>query len=298
MSRPIVLITGAAGFTGVHLVEQAMDLGFHCVALVQSKTTVNLACDVVEADLLDPQSLELALSKYRIDYVIHLAAISFVAHGNVNDIYGTNISGTVNLLEALVKTKQNVKKVLAASTGNVYGSAASMPIDETSKLSPVNDYAVSKLAMESAIAIRSHNFPIVVTRPFNYTGIGQNPKFLIPKIVDAFRAKQPVIELGNTDISRDFSDVRDISSAYLKLIVEPNANGFFNVCSGKAISLRDIIELCEAIAGYKIDIVVNPDFVRANEIKELYGDDLKLRSSIGTYRQYSIQETLKWMYNR
>jgi nucleoside-diphosphate-sugar epimerase len=184
---------------------------------------------------------------------------------------------------------------LIASSANIYGSAASLPITENTAPQPANHYGVSKYAMEMAVA-QFTDLPIVLVRPFNYTGIGQHESFLIPKIVNAYKQMQPEIQLGNLDVSRDFSDVRDVVDAYLKLLELPAPAPVYNICSGVPTSLLSIVNSLNEIAGYKISVATNPDFVRANEIKELYGSCQLLEESIGSFRKHNIRETLQWMY--
>jgi nucleoside-diphosphate-sugar epimerase len=295
MTNKTLLVTGAAGFTGHHLIHQASARGFKCIALVQSELSRQFPCESIVIDLLNFDGLKEVLSRYQFDYVVHLAAIAFVGHGSVDDIYRTNIVGTTNLLDALIDTQESIAKVLIASSGNVYGNNTQLPLTETSIVEPVNDYAVSKFAMEMAISIRKSKLPIVITRPFNYTGIGQHPNFLIPKIVSAFKHKQTRLQLGNLDVARDFTDVRDLVTAYCLLLENPQGLGTFNVCSGRATSLQSVIEMCEQYADYKIEIIVNSDFVRENEIRTLYGSEHQLRLVLGEYRQYTLQETIQWM---
>lgn len=297
MTQKKVLITGAAGFTGRHFLKAASAMGYQCIAVSQSGIrAIENAAAVIECDLLDFEKLNRVLSTVKPDYVVHLAAISFVGHGSAEDIYRTNIVGTTNLLDATIKQCPDIQNVLVASSGNVYGNAINLPITENAVFNPENDYAVSKCAMELAVNIRFSCLPIVITRPFNYTGVGQAEHFLVPKIVKAYKAGQTQIELGNLDVSRDFSDVRDLVGAYLALLDSDCRSGVFNICSGASISLLSIIEKLNTLAGYNMEVKVNPEFVRTNEIKELYGSDDKLNKLIGEYRQYSFDDTLAWMY--
>ncbi|MCC2617224.1 NAD-dependent epimerase/dehydratase family protein [Aestuariibacter halophilus] len=295
MNKGTILVTGASGFTGQHFIRAASKEGFSCIALSQSDVTRTSLCETVVADLLNKQAVNRVISELSFDYVVHLAAIAFVAHGNVDEMYRTNIVGTLNLIDALTTFKPNLKKALFISSANVYGNTLELPIDEAVELNPQNDYAVSKCAMEFALRTRQHLLPMVVVRPFNYTGRGQSLNFLVPKIVNAFLEKQPIIELGNTDVARDFSDVRDVVNAYIRLLSSSAVNCTFNVCSGKPTSLQEVLSMCSEISGHTLDVKVNRAFVRENEIKQLFGSDERLKSVIGGYRTYSFQQTLEWM---
>jgi nucleoside-diphosphate-sugar epimerase len=168
-------------------------------------------------------------------------------------------------------------------------------LDETAETRPANDYAVSKLAMEYLAKTYMTRLGIVMTRPFNYTGVGQEPRYLIPKIVSHFKARAPHIELGNTDVARDFSDVRDVAQAY-RLLAEAQPLGqTFNLCSGEATALETCISMASEITGHDMEVRVNPDFVRANEVKTLRGRSEKLDNATGRQRRYGIRDTLEWM---
>lgn len=292
-----ILLTGASGFTGRHFISLATKLGYQCIALCHKNVGDIAGCsETYVASFSDKQQLKLQIEKIEPDFVVHLAAISFVAHDDCSEIYETNLQGTINLLDVLIELKLPIKKVLLASSGNVYGNNTDLPISEKTCISPMNDYAVSKVSMELAAKIRTLKLPILIVRPFNYTGVGQASHFLIPKIVAAFKKKQENIELGNLDVARDFSDVRDVVAAYIKLI-ESNVNeGVFNVCTGTATSLLTIIEKLNKLANCTIQVKVNPDFVRENEIKELYGSNQKLLSVIDDYQTHKLSDTLEWMY--
>ena len=295
MTNATLLITGAAGFTGRHLIAAANKKGCRCIAVAQDQgSEVEGAHNTLVADLLDPASLEQTIEQAAPDYIVHLAAISFVAHGNTAEIYQVNQLGTINLLNAVQKCAPNIKKILIASSANIYGNATQLPITETTSPAPVNHYGMSKVTMELATKLYS-DLPIVMSRPFNYTGCGQSPNFLIPKIVNAFKARQATIELGNLDVARDFSDVRDLVTAYLRLLEVDNAAPVYNICSGTPTSLLSIIEMLNSLAGYEIEVSVNPDFVRSDEIKTLYGSPSLLESVIGDYRAHALGDTLSWM---
>ncbi len=280
-----VLLTGKSGFTGIYVVNQLIDQGF---------------------EVIEPPRFPIDLRSYSLvhdwikhekpDYVIHLAAVSFVGHESVNEIYETNLLGTINLLRSLLETRSPVKKVILASSANIYGNTGLEIISEEQTPCPENHYGISKYSMELAALQWSDILPIHTVRPFNYTGVGQAGRFLIPKIVNHFRENKKTIELGNLDVYRDFSDVRDVARWYAQLLITDASFTKVNFCSGKLVSLENIIHIMNEIAGYDIEVTVNPKFVRNNEIKRLCGDNSLLDSIAPAVDNFSIDETLKWMY--
>jgi len=290
-----VLVTGLTGFTGQHLVRVLQQAGYDVHGTIRSDETPDATHHV--ADLADIDGLHSVIAKVAPHHVVHLAAVSFVAHNDVAAIYKTNIIGTRNLLQALSEVPEvagTLGTVLIASSANIYGNAPLDPITEDQSPQPANDYAVSKLAMEQMAALWSDKLPITIVRPFNYTGVGQSKQFLIPKIVDAFARKLPLLELGNIDVERDFSDVRDVVQAY-RWLIDASPRGTFNVCSERSCSLREVLAMTSELSGHTIDIRVNPAFVRANEVKRLRGSTQRLRAVVPNWTSRPIRETLEWM---
>lgn len=291
-----VLITGAEGFTGHYLAAELKAAGHEVHGLVRQSSPVTMLDSEHVADLLDPKTLHSVVQEVRPESVVHLAAIAFVAHGSIDEIYRTNVVGTRNLLQVLADAGLPLKSVLLASSANVYGNAAGQQLAETVAPSPANDYAVSKLAMEFVARLYSSRLPLVVTRPFNYTGVGQSLSFLLPKIVDHFRRRAAVIELGNLDVARDFLDVRTVVDYYRRLLETPaSIGGTFNVCSGRAWALADVLDLVKALSGHSIEVRVNPAFVRSDEIKVLSGSAARLQSLVGIPAPIALPDTLRWM---
>lgn len=297
-----VLVTGADGFTGRYLVAELQSAGYEVHGLVRQPVVGSVAgvsaCHV--ADLSDTTGLAAVVREVQPDKVVHLAAIAFVAHGDVEAIYRTNLVGTRNLIEALTQGKAPVSAVLLASSANVYGNSLGGVLDEATPPAPANDYAVSKLAMEFAARLYADRLPLIMARPFNYTGVGQSESFLIPKIVSHVRKRAAVIELGNLNVARDFSDVRDVVQLYRQLLEAPAAVGqTFNVCSGQAWTLNDVLTMVREISGFDFEVRVNPAFVRQNEVKTLIGSPAKLdallREGADPSRKISLRDTLQWM---
>jgi nucleoside-diphosphate-sugar epimerase len=290
-SKPVALVTGSEGFTGGYLVAELHRAGYDVVSLS------HLPGHGRVADLRDREAVARVVAEVSPDVVVHLAAIAFVAHGDADAIYRTNVMGTRNLLEALAANAKPPRSVLLASSANIYGNSEIEVLTEEAIAAPANDYAVSKLAMEYMARLWMDRLPIILARPFNYTGVGQSDKFLLPKIVNHFRKREPVIELGNTHVARDFQDVRFVVNAYRRLLETNAAAGqVVNLCSGEAHSLLSVINMLEEMAGYRIDVRVNPAFVRANDVLRLTGSNRKLESLIGALDVIPLQSTLEWMY--
>lgn len=294
MARPRALLTGRSGFTGLYVARELERRGYDVFGLSNHEQPDDP--NSRQVDLLDRAAVAKAVAGIAPDAVVHLAAISFVAHGDVDEIYRVNVVGTRNLLQALAEADRKPRIVVLASSANIYGNTEIEPITEDVPPAPANDYAVSKLAMEYMARLWMGQLPIVITRPFNYTGVGQAERFLIPKIVAHFKRRAPVIELGNTRVSRDFGDVRDVAETYATLVDCRPAGSVLNLCTGTAHSLQNVLDMMAEIAGYRIKVVTNPAFVRSNEVMRLVGSPRRMREISGNQGFRKMQETLSWMY--
>lgn len=280
-----ILLTGSAGFTGRFFHDAACRAGHEVSAL--------------DVNLTDKAGVAKQVTAIQPDAVVHLAAISFVAHADDSAFYSVNVVGTTNLLSALVDLKMPLKKVLVASSANIYGNCETSPISEDQYPAPMNHYATSKLAMECMARTYMERLPIVMTRPFNYTGPGQAPHFLIPKLVSHFARRAESIELGNLHVEREFNDVRIVCNAYLSLLNHGEPGEVYNVCSGQPFTLSHVLDTLIKITGHHLKVNVNPAFVRANEVHRLCGDPKKLDRLMtkhqSTAPKYELSDTLKWM---
>lgn len=287
------LVTGASGFTGRYVVDALQQAGYRVFGALRPGQPIG--SDQYAVDLCDPAAVTAMVAQVQPDVVVHLAGIAFVGHADVDVIYRVNISATRNLLAALAEASHPCSKVLLASSANIYGNADGGLIEETQPAAPANDYAVSKLAMEYMARLWMDRLPIVIVRPFNYTGRGQDLLFLLPKMVDHFRRRAPVIELGRLEIARDFSDVRTVADCYRRLLEAGQAGEAYNICSGQSVSLQSALDMLAEIAGYRIAVSVNPAFVRANDVLSLAGSNAKLAAAIGPIAPVPLAETLRWM---
>jgi nucleoside-diphosphate-sugar epimerase len=292
MNGSTVLLTGARGFTGAYVRAELEQAGCRVVGAVIADPVQG----EVLLDLTDGANCLAVVNAVRPDFVVHLAAISFVQHADAAEFYRVNTVGTANLLQALIDAGIAPRRVLVASSANIYGNAGGV-LSESQIPQPVNHYAASKLAMEHMVATFADRLPIVVTRPFNYTGAGQEARFLVPKIVSHFVRGERVIELGNLDVERDFSDVRDVARIYRQLLAADTAGQTVNVCSGQGYALRRIVSTMQEIAGYEIDVRVNQSFVRVSEVTTLVGSSVRLQSLIGDQPAIPLPQTLQWMFD-
>lgn len=258
-----ILLTGADGFTGRPFAQQATAAGHEVVAL--------------RTDLTQREGLRQEVLDQQPDAVVHLAAISFVGHAAEQDFYAVNVIGTTNLLDALVQLPARPRKVLLASSANIYGNTTPSPIAETQPPSPVNHYAMSKLAMEYMARTYTDRLDLVITRPFNYTGPGQDSNFLIPKLAKHFAARAPSVSLGNLHVEREFNDIQMVCDAYLLLLAHGEPGEAYNVCSGEPYTLQHVIDTFEQLTNHAMEVKVDPRFVRPNEVHRLCGNPDKLQ---------------------
>lgn len=288
-----VLITGIDGFTGKHLEKFLTEKGHNVFGTIigESTTSHHLKCDI-----RNRAEIDLVMAKARPDYVFHLAGISFVGETDRSMIYDVNVLGTQNILDSLLSLAIEPKKIIIASSATVYGNQDKSILDEDICPKPVNHYGCSKLAMEHIAATYFDKLNIVMTRPFNYTGIGHSENFIIPKIVSHFAAKKTSIELGNLEVAREFNDIRTVIAMYYKLMTSDVKSEIINLCTGKVVKLKDVLRYMEHIAGYQINVNVNPAFVRLNEISVLMGSVEKLHSLVDVENKFTIEDTLKMMY--
>jgi GDP-4-dehydro-6-deoxy-D-mannose reductase len=253
--------------------------------------------------LLDPASLARAIEETQPDLVLHLAAQSFVP-SSISDpraTYNVNFFGTLNLLEAL-KACGFPGRMLYISSGDVYGLVAPdvLPIAETHAVRPRNPYAVSKAAAELLCYqwTQNHAFEIVLARPFNHVGPGQAEWFVVPdfakQVVEVkLGLREPVIRVGAIDVTRDFTDVRDVVRAYFLLLERGKKGEAYNICTGREQSIREILERLIVIAGIDCQIVQDEARFRPNEQKRIYGSFAKLNEQVGWQPTIDIDKSLQ-----
>ena len=280
-----VLIFGENSFTGEYLSSYLYSKGYSIFG------TDRKSCDITNKD-----NIKKTLREINPNYIINLSGIASPAHGDVLEFYRVNTIGAINIIEALIELDLNPKKIVLVSSATIYGNQGLEVLDESLFPQPANYYGTSKYSMELMAKNYFNRLNIIITRPFNYTGVKQSENFLIPKIVNHFREKKETIELGNLDVSREFNDISFVCEVYKRLLESSIKSEVINICSGRGIKLVDVIDTMNFIAGYNIKVEVNPAFIRKDEIKSLLGSPKKLFSLINEVKQKEFKETLKDMF--
>ena len=277
-----VLVTGADGFVGRHLCAYLRGAGDEVVELRGAQ------CEggAPSVDIREPAAVHRAVAESGAHAMIHLAGAASVArsHEQPAETFAVNTIGTVNLLEA-VRACAPAMRVVHVGSGEVYGAVPrGQRADEQWPMAPVSPYAASKAAAEIAALQfhRSYGLAVVCARPFNHLGAGQSPNFLVPDVarqVEEIRRgdRPPRIMLGNVDVVRDFSHVRDVSRAYALLAHEGQPGEVYNICSGEPRTIRSLVEEMVSISGIRAELVTAEERKRPSELESLVGDGAKLR---------------------
>jgi len=296
-----VLVTGIEGFVGCHLARHLAALGLDVVGLHWQEPSESLPARLVAGDVRDPAALRRLLEETRPDSVVHLAALSSVTTSEAHSLtaYQVNVIGTLNLLES-VRQLGLRSRVLLVSSADVYGRAnVGQPLTETDPLQPVSAYALSKLMAGEAARFyhRSYGLDVVVLRPFSHTGPGQAPHFVFPKVASGIAqaeagAGPPVIEMGNLDVRRDYSDVRDVARAYGLALERCAAGETYNVTSGRPVLIREAVNFLCSLARVKVEVRSSASHFRAQDIPLLTGDPARFRTATGWLPGIPFEQTL------
>lgn len=296
MAHPVelrALITGISGFTGRHLAATLGGSGWEVAGLGSERQAMEVGhlC----ADITETEALGAWIAEIQPTHIVHLAAKAHVV-GDPLEFYRVNVLGTESLLESIARSGVVVKKVLIASSANVYGNAEHSPITEATPLRPLNHYARSKVAMEQLVQGWFDRLPISIVRPFNYTGPGQSEAFLFSKIVGSFRRNDSVIRLGNLNVTRDLADITYVCEAYRRLLLSTSVGDVVNVCTGTSVSLAQALETMREIAGFMPRMEVDSTLLRKEDIAELRGDPTKLYELIGRLEPLDLRQILSRMF--
>ncbi|MCP4154910.1 MAG: NAD-dependent epimerase/dehydratase family protein [bacterium] len=311
MAEKKVLISGCSGFLATYLIKTLLKEnnekyeihGFTEVPAFKSEDI-----KVTQIDIRNREAVFALVEEIKPDITFHLAAISNVGYSWKNQklTYDINFVGSSNLIEA-ISAYSPACRVLLMSSAELYGGfkgATHTLIDETVPRTARNPYALSKLAMEMAgeLHVQARGMDIIKLRSFNFTGPSQDKKFVssdfsyqIAEIEKGLR--EPVIKAGNLSAVRDISDVRDIAR-YLSVIArEGEKDAVYNLCSGKALSIRELLETLLSLSQKEIKIVVDDNKIRPIDIPRLAGNNALIQKKFNLFPQYKIEQTLADILN-
>jgi GDP-4-dehydro-6-deoxy-D-mannose reductase len=276
-----ILVTGAQGFVGGHLLAQLGGRGLP-----------------VDVDVTDPRAVARAVAATAPAAVVHLAALSSVGASweDAGETWRVNTVGTVNVLEA-VRLETSDTRVLVASTGEVYGRAEEVPTPEDAPLAPVSPYAASKAAAEFACEqARRAGVDVVVTRAFQHEGPGRDERFALgswaAQIARAEESGGGTVRVGDLTARRDITDVRDVAHAYTLLLDPSVPTGTYNVATGRAVEMREVLETLVGLAAVQVEVEPDPERMRPSELPIVCGDASRLRAAAGWTPRIPLQQTL------
>lgn len=300
VSMQRVIVTGANGFVGNHLVHELSENGYEVVGVggpVATSGTPNGMVDYIECDLTDSAAVA------KIDFtgvsgVIHLAGLAAVGPSfddPLGYIHG-NIGMQVNLFETALQQDQH-PKFIVISSGALYDPKASLPLTEESHVLPSSPYAVSKIGQEQmALYYGMRGFEVVIARPFNHIGPGQNLGFIVPdltkQVVDIERGVAKEMMVGNLDAKRDYTDVRDIARAYRLLLESGKPGETYNICSGSSRSGQEMLDKIVTAAGGKPKVTQDPARMRPSDAPDIYGSHEKLSADTGWQPEFILKDTI------
>jgi len=296
-----ILVTGIEGFVGGHLARHLSAIGHVAVGLHWADAPPGLPAELVRGDVCDYDGTKSILQRTRPDAIVHLGGIASVAASEEHTLrtYDVNAFGTVKLLEAV--RQLDIKcRVLLISSADVYGrSNVGRPLSEDDPPLPLSPYALSKLFAGEAARFyhRAYGLDVVTLRPFSHTGPGQAPAFVFPKVAEAIARiergeREPVIEMGNLEVRRDYTDVRDVVRAYALAIARCAAGESYNVTSGRPLVIREGVDFLCSLARRPVTVRSSPSRFRAHDIPLLTGDPSRFIAATGWQPAIPFNQTL------
>jgi GDP-4-dehydro-6-deoxy-D-mannose reductase len=304
-----ILVTGANGFVGQHLL-QLLARGRHEVL----GTVLGQACksnaqgqQFASCDLRDARQISDIVESFRPQHIYHLAALSSVkdSFADPHSVFDVNFLGTLNLLEAAHAHAPRAR-ILIVGSAQVYGEPkGSAAITEETPLSPQSPYAASKAASDLLAYQywKAYGMHVIRVRPFNHTGPGQPATFVCSDFAKQVAEidlglRGPRISVGNLNVKRDFSDVRDVVRAYQRLLAKGKRGEVYNIASEKQVSIAEILKMLCSFSRVRIKIKVEPGRLRKNDPKSLRASTKKLRSATGWKPEYELRDTLRDLFEQ
>jgi len=304
-----ILITGINGFVGPHLVDELHNQGYSIFGLSRTgKGELKNEVVILKADLTDKIGLFKTVRELKPDAIFHLAAQSKPGYSfkEPEATFEANVGGTINLLECVRGLMNDDSsyhpRIIVAGSSEEYGlvSESQLPLMENECFNPVNPYAISKVAVYylSMMYVRAYKLDIVYAVLFSHVGPGQKQGFIIPDVCKQIveieqRKKDPVLMTGDLSVFRDYSDVRDFVRAYVLLLDKGVTGERYNICSGHATKVSEIVDQLISLSTVKIVHSVDPLKVRPTEMPILYGSVEKFHSLTGWKTEIPLAQTLQ-----
>src|SRR3972149_1456252 len=303
-------ITGITGFAGSFLAEHLVGEGEYeisgtyltdgslkNVSNIQSKVKLN------KVDLQDASAVKAIITEVKPDLIFHLAALTAPGESfeNPGEFITNNILAQVNVFEA-VRSSKLKSKILIVSSAEVYGNVSpqDLPVDEETRLLPVNPYAVSKVACDflGLQYFLAYKIPIIRVRPFNHIGPRQSPSFVVAsfakKIAEIETEKiEPVLKVGNLLAKRDLTDVRDTVRSYQLLIEKGEPGEVYNIGSGRSYEIKYLLDTLLSFSSKKINVESDPALMRPVDVPELVCDNSRIRKQTGWEPKIPIEQTIR-----
>jgi GDP-4-dehydro-6-deoxy-D-mannose reductase len=297
-----ILITGGSGFVGTHLIQflRATTSEIFVLASGANASSREPKLKHYRLDVRNRDEVNSVVREVRPNQIYHLAGISAVdiSWSNPRLTFEVNVLGAYNVFEAAMSLP-STPRILNVSTSQVYASSGGM-LTEASPVNPDNPYAASKAMAEFLVVQYRKCIPggIVTARSFNHTGPGQPTNFVLPSIAKQFAEieaglRPPRLTVGDIAVKRDFTDVRDVVQAYIALLQKGRAGEVYNVCSGRAVRLADLVGKFQAICGKTVEIEIDLARVRSNEVAEIVGDSSKIRNETGWSPRIPLEKTVR-----
>ena len=302
MSR--VLIFGAGGFVGSYLCKEFLNNGYKVSGTDKGEgTALPPEVDFYKTDLMQADAVENLISRIQPDIIVNLAAISSVgASWNMpQTTMAINVIGALNIMEAARKSEQK-PKILFVGSSEEYVISEN-PLDENTQLNANNPYGISKVTQEQFAKLykEQYGLKIYCVRPFNHTGVGQRDSFVLPSFCKQVAkidksGKDGKIQVGNLKVKRDFSHVKDVVRAYRMIVESENYNRIYNVGSGNAYSLEDMLTYIIGLSNQHIEIEIDQNRIRPTDQPVICCKRSLIRKELGWEPQYDVYDALKEMY--
>lgn len=312
MENKKILITGFSGFVARHFVDYlsslkinveicGIDIKEPSYDIEQYLPRLKIRFKIL--DMTDVEQMAVLFQEFTPDYILHLAAYSSVAYSweNPAESFMNNSNIFLNLIKAVQEYNLGCR-VLSVGSSEEYGNVDKddLPVGENHLLHPNSPYAVARVSQEmlSKIFAETFHLNIVLTRSFNHIGPRQDVRFAVPGFINRIlNLKRSGLELGEIEtgditVVRDFVDVRDVVRAYYLLLLKGKSGEIYNVCSGKGVSLRELIQLIAEQVGVKVTTITNPQFIRPRDNKIIIGSPSKIKSELEWYPQIDLYDTI------